>query len=178
MAPGEEVHVKGEKIEWVLADHVGYWRVGSPRITDLYNLVDYFDPYRNPVHDPGSYNFVDSLECGGPAPVQTAIDWSHMSAISEHGNLIITSLRNLNTVVAFWRDNDPRAPGLAWVVSSSRSARSRARAPSLRRDLLTHFFSYLARPFLAAASSRISISHRQMTNFTTCTTRRWFRSTR
>ena len=147
MAPGEEVHVKGEKIEWVLADHVGYWRVGSPRITDLYNLVDYFDPYRNPVHDPGSYNFVDSLECGGPAPVQTAIDWSHMSAISEHGNLIITSLRNLNTVVAFWRDNDPRAPGLAWVVSSSRSARSRARAPSLRRDLLTIFFRISRGPF-------------------------------
>ena len=107
----------------------GLLESGLPRITDLYNLVDYFDPYRNPVHDPGSYNFVDSLECGGPAPVQTAIDWSHMSAISEHGNLIITSLRNLNTVVAFWRDNDPRAPGLAWVVSSSRSAPSVARCP-------------------------------------------------
>ena len=51
--------------------------------------------------------------------MRAAIDWSHMSAISEHGNLIIASLRNINTVVAFWRENDPNAPGIAWVLSSS-----------------------------------------------------------
>ena len=49
MAPGEEVHVKGEELKWILADKIGYWKVGDAHVTELYNVIDYFDPYRNPV---------------------------------------------------------------------------------------------------------------------------------
>ena len=50
------------------------------------------------------------------------LDWSHMSAISEYDNdtdtsqsVYVASLRNINTVVAFYKDGS----GLAWSISAS-----------------------------------------------------------
>ena len=62
------------------------------------------------MHAPNSFNFVHELECGQGDPVETAIDWSHMSAISEHGNLIINPLPNAgNKLIAINDDGSARA---------------------------------------------------------------------
>ena len=46
--------------------------------------------------------------------ISNALEWAHMSSISEGPNDYIVALRNLDTIIAFAKDGT----GVSWVLSS------------------------------------------------------------
>ena len=84
----------------------------------LYDINDIVSPQANWVHARNSMTQLRNLSCsGGKEPVDKALDWAHVSSVSESddGASLLVSLRNLDTVLCLARDGS----GLRWAISAS-----------------------------------------------------------
>ena len=64
---------------------------------------------------PNSMTWVENVSCSEVShKIPLALEWAHMSSISEGPNDYIVALRNLDTVIAFAKDGS----GVSWVLSS------------------------------------------------------------
>ena len=111
-----------ETMEYYLNDHIALYDVASGELTTIYSVEDTFaNPLDNYLEQPNSMTY-GGCDCPTASDSLQVLDWSHMSAISEYDNdtdtsqsVYVASLRNINTVVAFYKDGS----GLAWSISAS-----------------------------------------------------------
>ena len=116
---------------YIVASHVAVWNVsadasgatGGAQLEALYDINDIVSPQANWVHARNSMTQLRNLSCsGGKEPVDKALDWAHVSSVSESddGASLLVSLRNLDTVLCLARDGS----GLRWAISASLPALS------------------------------------------------------
>ena len=113
----------GATLDNYLNDHVATWNVKSGKFETLvdvelnWNPVDYFVEYANSM----TY---EELVCPEFDDTAWALDWSHLSAVSEDDENYVVSLRNLNVVAAFSKratdanvSSDVHKVAPAWTLS-------------------------------------------------------------
>jgi hypothetical protein len=183
---GDKSGVKylGKEVDWYITNSIVIWHPETGKLEHKYYLDDYFNPTKNPVKgEPNSMTWTYNVSCSEEnQKISSALEWSHMSSISEGPDDYIVALRNLDTVIAFAKDGS----GVSWTLSSEAQMNSNftfARcAPDLRRlrSLATRASRAGAR---AAHSSRQSTHLTALTvlpvagprtAFTTRTTPRWW----
>ena len=119
----------GFKRGYIVASHVTVWNVSDSsdatggQLASLYDINDIVSPQEHWVHARNSMTQLRNLSCsGGKEPVDKALDWAHVSSVSESddGTSLLVSLRNLDTVLCLARDGS----GLRWAISASLPALS------------------------------------------------------
>lgn len=110
-------------VEYLYEERIGAWRPTDGVVTEMYGVLDYFDPIQNPVAAPNSYQYREA-QCAHDSAGEniTVLDWSHVSSITESikDEYYVMSISNLDTIAAF----DVGGSGLQWAFSSSNDMRN------------------------------------------------------
>ena len=115
----------GATMDFYLNDHVSLWHVNqgndntanddTDEFENLYSVVeDFASPVKYYLEETNSMTYQGGVRCAHSSSDFSALDWSHMSAISEGADVYLGSLRNIDTIVAF----NKSGTGVVWSLSS------------------------------------------------------------
>lgn len=108
-------YVQDSNITSYIGDTIAFWDKETSVLTPLVDLNDFWDPMTVNLRRHNSMT-LETVVCSDEAEEEAnVLDWMHPSSISEHADVYVVALRNLDAVAAINKDTKD----VKWVLSSN-----------------------------------------------------------
>ena len=105
----------GLPMSYYFNDQVAVWTPANNSLQAFASVAEYANPVSFFLEEPESMEYMGGKKCAEGAGNISVLDWSHASAIYEAESTFVVSLRNLDSVVAFYKGHEG---GVAWSLSA------------------------------------------------------------